>query len=200
MNLSGQCLIFFRRVEIRASGQMSVFFWGGRLVSGFIIFLLLAYTIGASTMTESKILSWLKTPDKSHASASIHSVILYLGEHKSLAALRVLPATTYDSVVWQNFPHIWMAEKKQKKHRVMLNFGIKSWNNLPQEKKKKRLKTLCYCIKCSMTSSTLALRACMLCNHVSTVIDTYIAYFSFVNIQHRLNKCSYLKLQEHNNS
>lgn len=89
------------------------------LVSGFFItFLLLGYMIGASTLTESRILSWLRTPDRSHTSASIHSVILYLGGTliyvlarlfliaESLAGLRALPATTYDSVVWQDFPHI----------------------------------------------------------------------------------------------
>lgn len=89
------------------------------LVSGFTVtFLLLAYMIGASTVAELKMLSWLKTPDRSYTSASIHSVIIYLGGTsiyvlarlfliaESLAALRALPASTYDSVVWQNFPHI----------------------------------------------------------------------------------------------
>lgn len=83
------------------------------LVSGFTItFLLLAYMIGASKVAESRILSWLKTPDRSHTSASIHSVILYHGGTstyglarlsliaESLAGLRASPATTYDSVVW----------------------------------------------------------------------------------------------------
>ena len=74
--------------------------------------------IGASTLTESGILSWLRKPDRSHKSAPIYSVILYLGGTsiyvlarlfliaESLAGLRAVPATTYDSVVWGNFPHI----------------------------------------------------------------------------------------------
>ena len=86
--------------------------------SSAIAFLSLGYVVGASTVAQSKLLSWLKVPDETHTSASIHSVILYLGGTsiyilarllliaESLAGLRALPATTYNSVIWQNFPHI----------------------------------------------------------------------------------------------
>lgn len=89
------------------------------LFSSFTIaFLSLAYMVGASKVAGSRLLSWVMTPDKSQTSASIHSVILYLGGTSiyvlarlfliagSLADLRALPATAYDSVVWKNFPHI----------------------------------------------------------------------------------------------
>lgn len=89
------------------------------LTSSFsITFLLLAYMIGASSMAESGVLAWFKPPDRRQTPAAIHSVILYLGGTsiyvlarlfliaESLAGLRALPAAAYDSVVWQNFPHI----------------------------------------------------------------------------------------------
>ena len=86
--------------------------------SSTIAFLSLTYMVEASTVAQSKMLSWFKTPDRIHTAASIHSVILHLGGTsiyvlarlfliaESLAGLRALPTTTYESVIWQNFPHI----------------------------------------------------------------------------------------------